>query len=56
MWTFFGAMPFYVMGGAVINFTVMEGPGGKVIVAGALPVDAGYYKANDVAKQFELTK
>ncbi len=56
MWTFFGAMPFYVMGGAVINFTVMEGPGGKVIVAGALPVDAGYYKATDVAKQFELTK
>lgn len=56
MWTFFGQMPFYVMGGAVVNFTLFDGTSGKVLSAGAIPVDGGFFKVDKVAERFPLRK
>lgn len=48
LWTFFGGMPFYVAGGAVASYVVMDHEG-KVQKAGQFDQHGGYYKPNQVA-------
>lgn len=47
-WTIFGRMPFYTMGGAVINYTLLQGKNGNVLSAGVVPVHGGFHKVTDV--------
>jgi hypothetical protein len=51
MWTFFGSMPFYNMGGVVVSFVLLEGTDGHVLASGAIPVYGGYVKSDEL-KQF----
>lgn len=44
LWSFFGTMPFFTMGGAVINYTLLDGNSGVVLSAGAIPIDGGFFK------------
>lgn len=46
MWTLFGGMPFFNMGGVVVTYTLVEGKTGNIVAAGVLPVDGGYVKNN----------
>lgn len=48
MWTFFGGMPFFHMGGVVAGFVLLEGPSGKVAKSGVVPVHGGFVKAGDL--------
>lgn len=47
LWSFLGSMPFYVMGGAVIEYN-LTGPDGSVKAAGLLPMHGGVRKVNAV--------
>ncbi|HAN90647.1 MAG TPA: hypothetical protein DCQ33_01020 [Nitrospira sp.] len=53
LWTFFGATPFYVMGGTVCSYVMVNGPDGRVLSAGQFPLHSGYYKVNDVEDKFK---
>jgi len=46
MWTFWGGMPFYNMGGVVVSYVLINGADGVVLDAGVVPVDGGYVKAD----------
>jgi hypothetical protein len=48
MWTFFGGMPLYHMGGAAVSFVLFDGASGNVAVAGVVPVHGGFVKAGNV--------
>jgi hypothetical protein len=45
LWTLFGGMPFYHMGGTVVSFVLMNGASGSVTAAGVVPVHGGFVKA-----------
>lgn len=45
--TFFGGMPFYVMGGVTVAYTLV-GPDSGVLASGVVPVHGGYRKVNRV--------
>lgn len=53
LWTFFGGMPFYVMGGTVCSYVLINGADGRVLSAGQFTLHSGYYKVNDVAAEFK---
>ncbi len=44
LWSFFGTMPFFTMGGVVVNYTLFDGSSGVVLSAGAIPIDGGFFK------------
>lgn len=46
MWTLFGGMPFFNMGGVVVTYSLVDGSTGNIVAAGVLPVDGGYVKNN----------
>lgn len=48
LWSFFGSMPFFATGGVVINYTLLEGPSGRVLGAGVVPVYGGFHKVNQL--------
>ncbi len=48
MWTFFGGMPFFHMGGVVAGFVLVDGPTGRVLASGVVPIHGGFVKAGDV--------
>lgn len=52
LWTFLGSMPFYVSGGTIASYVLVDGGSGVVVKAGQFTVHSGYYKINDVADQF----
>jgi hypothetical protein len=54
LWRFFWGMPFYVMGGAVVTYSVFDGVDGGVVLAGSVPVDSGFFNVEDVARQFVI--
>lgn len=56
LWTFFGGTPFYVMGGAVCSYVMINGADGRVLSAGQFPLHSGYYKVNDVEAKFKPGK
>ncbi len=54
LWSLFGGMPFFVMGGAVVSYAVFDGKDGHVLVSGSLPVDGGYFNVKDLEKHFPV--
>ena len=48
MWTFFGGMPFFHMGGVVASFVLLDGKAGTVQKSGVVPVHGGFVKASDL--------
>ncbi|HEV2274912.1 MAG TPA: hypothetical protein VGR96_12150 [Acidobacteriaceae bacterium] len=44
LWSFFGAMPFYTMGGVVVHYSLFDGKTGFVLSAGTVPFNGGFYK------------
>ena len=53
MWTLFGGMPLYHMGGIVASYALLEGKEGRVLKSGVVPVHGGFIKAGDLQKQLE---
>ena len=53
IWTFFGGMPFFISGGAVASYLLLD-KDGKVLASNQLQVHGGYLRATKV--QFELDK
>ena len=51
MWTFFGGMPFFNMGGVVGSFVLIDGTDGKVLASGVVPIHGGFVKANDLEEE-----
>ena len=49
LWTFLGFMPFYVMGGVVVTFQLVD-KDGKLKGAGTVPCHAGYANVKNVEK------
>ena len=48
LWSFFGAMPFFTMGGVVVDYSLFNGKTGVVLSAGAVPVDGGFFKVGEL--------
>lgn len=53
LWTFFGTMPFYVSGGVIASYVVVDPNTGGVLTAGQQTVHSGYHKLHKAAKQFQ---
>lgn len=53
LWSFFGGMPFFSMGGVVVSYALFDGKSGAVLSAGALPVAGGFVKVGKLAKFLE---
>lgn len=55
IWTVFGRMPFFHMGGTVASYALLDGTTGAVKAAGTVPVHGGFFKstrlANEIAKR-----
>jgi hypothetical protein len=51
MWTFFGGMPLYHMGGAVVSYVLLAGPTSQVLAAGAVPIHGGFVKAGNLRRE-----
>jgi hypothetical protein len=47
LWTFLGCVPFYVMGGAVVTYCLVDKKG-EVMKAGLVPVHGGYAPVHEV--------
>lgn len=47
LWTFFGGMPFHVMGGVTVAYALVD-PKRGVLASGIAPVHGGYKRVNDV--------
>jgi hypothetical protein len=47
LWTFLGAMPFYVMGGIVVTYYLVD-QNGMLKASGLIPVHSGYSRVSDV--------
>lgn len=45
VWTFFGGMPLYHMGGAAVSYLLLDGTSGNVTAAGVVPIHGGFVKA-----------
>lgn len=53
MWSFFGGMPFYYMGGTVVSFVLLDGAEGSVRASGVVPVHGGFVKAGKLQAELE---
>ncbi len=53
MWTFFGARPYFHMGGTVVSYLLPEGKEGAVLASGLVPVHGGFVQATKVQKKVE---
>jgi hypothetical protein len=51
IWTVFGGMPFFHMGGMVASFALIAGKTGVVAAAGTVPVHGGFLKASELADE-----
>lgn len=51
IWTVFGTMPFFHMGGTVASFALIAGTTGAVAAAGTVPVHGGFFKASRLPNQ-----
>jgi hypothetical protein len=48
LWTFFGGMPLYHMGGASVSYALMDGTTGQIGASGVVPVYGGFVKAGQL--------
>ncbi len=46
-------MPFYVSGGAIAGYVVVDSQAGGVLSAGQYTVHSGYHKLHKAAEQFK---
>jgi hypothetical protein len=53
LWTFFGGMPFFVSGGTIASYLVVDPKSGNSLAAGQFTVHSGYHKLNEVAAKFQ---
>jgi len=51
LWSFFGTMPFFTMGGVVVNYSLFDGKTGFVLSAGAIPLDGGFFKVGQLPQE-----
>ncbi len=51
LWSFFGGMPFFNMGGVVITYALFEGNTGRILTAGTLPVDGGFVRISKLPQE-----
>jgi len=51
LWSFFGRMPFFTMGGVVANYSLFKGETGVILSAGAIPLDGGFFKVGRLPKE-----
>ncbi len=52
LWTTFGKMPFKVMGGVIVSYSLFDGPSGALLQSGVIPVHGGYANVNEVGALF----
>jgi hypothetical protein len=52
MWTSLGAMPFFVAGGTVASFVLLDGKAGHVLDAGVVPIHGGYHRVDEIEGSF----
>ena len=52
LWTTFGAMPFKVMGGVIVSYSLFEAASARLLRSDILPVHGGFHKANEIAPLF----
>lgn len=48
LWTSFGKMPFKVMGGAVVSYSLFKGKDGNLVMSGIVPVHGGFHSVKEV--------
>ena len=53
LWSFFGGMPFFSMGGVVVSYNLFNGQSGAVLSAGAIPISGGFVKVGHLSKFLE---
>ncbi|HBL26396.1 MAG TPA: hypothetical protein DD490_06130 [Acidobacteria bacterium] len=53
LWTFFGGMPIFHMGGVVVSFVLLDGKDGHVLGSGAVPVHGGFVRAGQLQSVVE---
>ena len=53
LWTFFGRLPFFHMGGAVVSYVLINGCDGSVKKSGVVPIHGGFKKADKVEKHLK---
>ncbi len=53
LWTSFGAIPLYVMGGVIVSYTLFQGNTGSVLASGTVPVHSGFWKVNKINRIFQ---
>lgn len=46
LWTTFGAMPYKVMGGVIVSYSLFEGKSSRLVASQLLPVHGGFESAN----------
>lgn len=56
LWSFFGAMPFFTMGGVIVNYSLFDGRTGVVLGAGAVPLDGGFFKVGELPQDLNGTR
>lgn len=49
LWTLFGAMPFHVMGGIVVSFSLFDARRGNLLVSRTIPVHSGFQPVKKLA-------
>jgi hypothetical protein len=53
LWTGLGAMPLYYMGGATVNYLLLEGKTGTVLAGNTVPLHGGFMKAGKIRSALE---
>jgi hypothetical protein len=53
MWSFFGGLPFYHMGGVVASFVLLDGTAGTVKASGVVPVHGGFVRASKLQAELD---
>lgn len=53
LWTSFGSMPFKVMGGVVVSYSLFKGKAGNLVLSGVVPVHGGFQKVKNLEKLFQ---
>jgi len=53
LWSFFGTMPFFTMGGVVLDYCLFNGSTGIVVKAGAVPLSGGFFKVKNLPRDLQ---
>ena len=56
LWTAFGGMPFFVMGGATGSFVLLKGDSGQLIHSALVPFHGGYKKVSQIKNEINSSK